>query len=38
MNSKLIRYGTYMCLMVAIFATYSMVALAYDGKVPVRLW
>jgi hypothetical protein len=32
MNSKLIRYALSMCLMVAIFATYSMVALAYDGK------
>ena len=33
MNSKLcIRYALTMCLTVAIFATYSMVALAYDGK------
>jgi len=33
MNSKLwIRYALTMCLMVAICATYSMVALAYDGK------
>jgi hypothetical protein len=33
MNTKLcIRYALTMCLTVAIFATYSMVALAYDGK------
>jgi len=32
MNSKLIRYALTMCLMVAMTATYSMVALASDGK------
>ena len=32
MNSKLIRYALTMCLMVATFATYSMVALAADTK------
>jgi hypothetical protein len=32
MNSKLIRYALTMCLMVATFATYSMVALAADAK------
>jgi hypothetical protein len=32
MNSKLIRNALTMCLMVAMIATYSMVALANDGK------
>ena len=33
MNSKhWIRYALTMCMLVTVFATYSMVALAYDGK------
>jgi hypothetical protein len=32
MNSKLFRYALTMCLMVAMFATYSMVALAGDVR------